>query len=221
MPDGSMLPIHPTPVVGMVGLVHDLSQVRGQAWQDAGDVIWMLGVPLEAGETPADGRLGLAGTSYLERIHGAVTGRPPEIDLELERSVQAFLRQAISQGLVKSAHDLSDGGLAVAAAECCMASGLGAHLELPSSAARLDRLLFAEGGARILVSVSPAQTVAWQEAVDASGIPAQCLGVVEDDSELSITQAGANLLTTPIAQMRERFEQAIPRRMGVDLPPTA
>ena len=221
MPDGSMLPIHPTPVVGMVGLVHDLSHVRGQAWQDAGDVIWMLGVPLEAGETPADGRLGLAGTSYLERIHGAVTGRPPQIDLELERSVQAFLRQAISQGLVKSAHDLSDGGLAVAAAECCMASGLGAHLELPSSAARLDRLLFAEGGARILVSVSPAQTVAWQEALDASGIPAQCLGVVEDDSELSITQAGTNVLTTPIAQMRERFEQAIPRRMGVDLPPTA
>jgi phosphoribosylformylglycinamidine synthase len=205
----------------MVGLVHDLSHVRGQAWQDAGDVIWMLGVPLEAGETPADDRLGLAGTSYLERIHGAVTGRPPQIDLELERSVQAFLRQAITQGLVKSAHDLSDGGLAVAAAECCMASGLGAHLELPSSAARLDRLLFAEGGARILVSVSPAQTVAWQEALDASGIPAQCLGVVEDDSELSITQAGANLLTTPIAQMRERFEQAIPRRMGVDLPPMA
>ena len=196
-------------------------QHRGQAWQDAGDVIWMLGVPLEAGETPADGRLGLAGTCYLERIHGAVTGRPPQIDLELERSVQAFLRQAISQGLVKSAHDLSDGGLAVAAAECCMASGLGAHLELPSSAARLDRLLFAEGGARILVSVSPAQTVAWQEALDASGIPAQCLGVVEDDSELSITQAGTNVLTSPIAQMRERFEQAIPRRMGVDLPPTA
>lgn len=79
-------------------------------------------------------------------------------------------------------------------------------------------MLFAEGGARILLSVSPAQTVAWQEALAASGIPAQCLGVVEDDSELSITQAGTNVLTTPIAQMRERFEQAIPRRMGVDLP---
>lgn len=218
MPDGSMLPIHPTPVVGMVGLVHDLSHIRGQAWQDNGDVIWMFGVPLEAGETPADGRLALAGTSYLERIHGVVTGRPPQIDLELERSVQAFLRKAITQGLVKSAHDLSDGGLAVAAAECCMASGLGAHLELPSSSARLDRLLFAEGGARILVSVSPAQTVAWQKALDASGIPAQCLGLVVDDSELSITQVGTNVLTIPIAQMHERFEQAIPRRMGVDLP---
>ena len=140
LPDGRMQPIHPTPVVGMVGLVHDLAHVRGQAWRAAGDVIWLLGAPLEAGEAPADPRLGLAGSSYLERMHGAVTGRPPEIDLELERAVQGFLRQAISQALVRSAHDLSDGGLAVAAAESCMASGLGAHLELPSSGARLDQI---------------------------------------------------------------------------------
>ena len=231
LPDGRMQPIHPTPVVGMVGLVHDLAQVRGQAWREAGDVIWLLGAPLEGGETPTDPRLGLAGSSYLERIHGAVTGRPPEIDLALERSVQGFLRQAIAAGLVRSAHDLSDGGLAVAAAECCMATGaakpLGAHLEIPAGTTRLDRLLFAEGGARILVSVAPAHTVAWQEALDAANaaapgsVPAQCLGVVEDEAELSISQAGHRLLQVPVAQLSERFEQAIPRRMGVDLPPTA
>ncbi|MBM5820053.1 MAG: phosphoribosylformylglycinamidine synthase II, partial [Cyanobacteria bacterium K_DeepCast_150m_m2_101] len=221
LPDGRMQPIHPTPVVGMVGLVHDLAHVRGQAWQEAGDVVWLLGVPLEAGETPADPRLSLAGSSYLERVHGAVTGRPPEIDLALERSVQGFLRQAIAQGLVRSAHDLSDGGLAVAASEACIASGLGAHLEIPASASRLDRLLFAEGGARILVSVAPSQTAAWQAALESSGVPAQCLGVVEDEAELSITQAAQELLKLPIALMHERFEQAIPRRMGVDLPPTA
>jgi len=201
--------------------VHDLAHVRGQAWQEAGDVVWLLGVPLEAGETPADPRLSLAGSSYLERVHGAVTGRPPEIDLALERSVQGFLRQAIAQGLVRSAHDLSDGGLAVAASEACIASGLGAHLEIPASASRLDRLLFAEGGARILVSVAPSQTAAWQAALESSGVPAQCLGVVEDEAELSITQAAQELLKLPIALMHERFEQAIPRRMGVDLPPTA
>ncbi|MFM8936093.1 MAG: AIR synthase-related protein, partial [Vulcanococcus sp.] len=245
LPDGRMQPIHPTPVVGMVGLVHDLAQVRGQAWREAGDVIWLLGAPLEAGEAPADPRLGLAGSSYLERVHGAVTGRPPEIDLVLERAVQGFLRQAIAAGLVRSAHDLSDGGLAVAAAECCMATAsghasapaatgpaasasskpLGAHLEIPAGAARLDRLLFAEGGARILVSVAPVHTAAWQEALDQAGVPAQCLGVVEDGSSdaasLSISQAGTSLLQLPVAQMAERFEQAIPRRMGVDLPPTA
>ncbi|MFZ9947389.1 MAG: AIR synthase-related protein, partial [Vulcanococcus sp.] len=221
LPDGRMQPIHPTPVVGMVGLVHDLAHVRGQAWREAGDAIWLLGVPLEAGEAPADPRLSLAGSSYLERVHGAVTGRPPEIDLVLERSVQGFLRQAISQGLVRSAHDLSDGGLAVAAAESCIASGLGAHLEIPASVARIDRLLFAEGGARILVSVAPAQGAAWQQALDAAGVPAQCLGVVAADTELQIQQAGQPLVQLPVAQLETQFEQAIPRRMGVDLPPTA
>ena len=222
LPDGRMQPIQPTPVVGMVGLVHDLAHVTGLAWQEAGDAIWMLGAPLAAGP---DERVTLAGTSYLERIHGQLTGRPPVIDLALERSVQAFLRQAISQGLVASAHDLSDGGLAVAAAECCMASGLGAHLELPADDGRLDHLLFAEGGARILVSVPPVQTMAWQQALDRArsaghDVPAQCLGVVAAGADFSISQAGTPLLELPIDQLRTTFEQAIPRRMGADLPPT-
>jgi len=115
----------------------------------------------------------------------------------------------------------------VAAAEASIASGLGAHLEIPASSARVDRLLFAEGGARILVSVAPAQTVAWQEALDAANasnagsVPAQCIGVVAAETELQIQQAGQPLLRLPVAQMASQFEQAIPRRMGVDLPPTA
>jgi phosphoribosylformylglycinamidine synthase len=234
LPDGTMQPIHPTPVVGLVGLVHNLEHVRGQAWRAAGDAIWLLGVPLETGETPADPRLGLAGSSYLERLHGAVTGRPPEIDLALERSVQGFLRQAIARGLVASAHDLSDGGLAVAAAECCIATAaasrapqpLGATLELPASSARLDRLLFAEGGARILVSVPAAQAGAWQQALDqanaaaAGSVPAQWLGRVTAQADLRVQRAGEAVLALPVAQLRDTFEQAIPRRMGVDLPPT-
>ncbi len=222
LPDGRMQPIQPTPVVGMVGLVHDLAHVTGLAWQEAGDAIWMMGAPLAAGP---DERVTLAGTSYLERIHGQLTGRPPVIDLALERSVQAFLRQAIGQGLVASAHDLSDGGLAVAAAECCMASGLGAHLELPAGDGRLDHLLFAEGGARILVSVPPVQTMAWQQALDQArsaghDVPAQCLGVVAAGVHFSISQAGTPLVELPIDQLSTTFEQAIPRRMGADLPPT-
>jgi phosphoribosylformylglycinamidine synthase len=230
LPDGSMQPIHPTPVVGMVGLVRDLAHVRGQAWRAAGDAIWLLGVPLETGEAPADPRLGLAGSSYLERLHGAVTGRPPETDLALERSVQGFLRQAIAQGLVASAHDLSDGGLAVAAAECCIVTAacgsLGAELDLPASSARLDRLLFAEGGARILVSVPAAQAGAWQQALDqanaaaAGSVPAQRLGRVTAQADLRVQRAGDAVLALPVAQLRDTFEQAIPRRMGVDLPPT-
>jgi phosphoribosylformylglycinamidine synthase II len=226
LPDGTLQPIHPTPVVGMVGLVHDLRQVTGQAWREPGDAIWLLGVPPEAGSAAADARVSLAGSSYLQVIHGAVTGRPPEIDLALERSVQAFLRRAIASALVRSAHDLSDGGLAVAAAEACLASGLGAHLELSAAAARLDRQLFAEGGARILVSVAPEQAIAWQQALDQvevaalGSVPARCLGVVLAEPQFSISQAGTPLLRLPLAAMRERYEQAIPCRMGVDLSPT-
>jgi phosphoribosylformylglycinamidine synthase II len=222
LPDGTMQPIHPTPVVGMVGLVHDLAHVRGQAWRQAGDAIWLLGVPLEGGEAPADPRLGLAGSSYLERIHGAVTGRPPEIDLALELAVQGFLRQAIAQGLVASAHDLSDGGLAVAAAECCIAGGLGAELELPAGSARIDRLLFAEGGARILVSVPAEQAAPWQVVLEQaqSLIPAQLLGQVSGQPSLRIHQAGTTLVDLAVSRLQECFEHAIPRRIGVDLPPT-
>ena len=218
LPNGTMQPIHPTPVVGMVGLVHNLEHVRGQAWRAAGDAIWLLGVQLETGDTPADPRLSLAGSSYLERLHGAVTGRPPEIDLQLERAVQGFLRQAIAAGLVASAHDLSDGGLAVAAAECCIATmaliPLGAELEIPASSARLDRLLFAEGGARILVSVPAGQDAAWQQALVAAAVPAERLGVVTAAASFVIRQAGQPLLEQSLAALEACYEQAIPRRMG-------
>ncbi len=221
LPDGTMQPIHPTPVVGMVGLVHDLQHVCGQAWRQAGDAIWLLGVSLaEVG----DQRLTLAGSSYLECIHGVVTGRPPLIDLELEKTVQTFLRLAIRQGLVASAHDLSDGGLAVAAAEACLAAGLdkglGASLELPE-AGRLDHLLFAEGGARILVSVPAQQAQAWRDACLQADVPAERLGQVEANGVFRVWQSRGPLLELPVAQLAQTYEQAIPRRMGADLPPSA
>nr|WP_231596652.1 phosphoribosylformylglycinamidine synthase subunit PurL [Synechococcus sp. CBW1108] len=218
LPDGSMQPIQPTPVVGMVGLVHDLAQLRGLAWREAGDAIWLLGVPLASQAGAAiEERVSLSGSSYLERIHGLVTGRPPLIDLALERQVQAFLRQAIGANLVNSAHDLSDGGLAVAAAECCIASGLGAQLQLPPSGDRLDRLLFAEGGARILVSVAPAAAQRWQAALAAAAVPAQPIGTVTALASLRISQAGSLLVDQGIGELQTCYEQAIPRRMGGDL----
>jgi phosphoribosylformylglycinamidine synthase len=219
-----MQPIHPTPVVGMVGLVHDLAQVTGLAWREAGDAIWLLGVPLDAGDDLTDGRVSLAASSYLEVIHGALTGRPPLVDLDLEVVVQRFLREAIAAGLVASAHDLADGGLAVAAAESCIASGLGADLLLPAGNARPDRLLFAEGGARVLLSVAPADQQAWQERLAAaaaagSPVPACCVGVVTAEAKLTVKQADVVLLGLPLAQLVDRFEGAIPRRLKQAAPP--
>ena len=225
LPDGSLQPIHPTPVVGMVGLVHDLAHVTGLAWRQPGDAIWLLGVPPEAGEGPADPRVSLAAGSYLEVVHGRLTGRPPEVDLALERRVQAFLREAIAAGLVASAHDLSDGGLAVAAAECCVAAGvaagLGARLHLPAGLARPDRLLFAEGGGRVLVGVAVSQAEAWGRVLEQAGsaVPALRLGEVVAGGDLAIHRGEAVLLRLPVAALHDCYEAAIPRRLRGAAPP--
>jgi phosphoribosylformylglycinamidine synthase II len=221
LPDGTLQPIHPTPVVGMVGLVADLAHVRGLAWRQVADPIWLLGVP--PGDASEE-RLGLAGSSYQGVIHGLLSGRPPRVDLDLERGVQALLRRAIHADLVASAHDLSDGGLAVALAESCIASGLGAQITLPQSAERWDRLLFAEGGARVLVSVPPEREMAWQallrDTFSGDAPPSTRLGLVSATAELVIRQGDSVAVHLPVSQLQEAYEQALPRRMrGAGLPP--
>jgi phosphoribosylformylglycinamidine synthase len=198
--------------------VHDLAHVTGLAWGQAGDAIWLLGVPLDEN---GDDRLGLGGSSYLEVVHGQLTGRPPLTDLALEGQVQGFLRAAIAAGLVRSAHDLSDGGLAVALAEACIASGLGAAVDLPAGGGRPDRLLFAEGGARVLVSVAPEQEAAWGTALAEAGeaVPAERVGTVTADSRLVVARGGEPLLALAVEQLRHTYEQAIPARLGKAGPP--
>jgi phosphoribosylformylglycinamidine synthase subunit PurL len=158
--DGKPQPIYPTPVVGMVGLIPDLDFVSGQGWRSPGDIIYLLGLRLD---TSSDERITLGGSEYLATIHGTIAGKPPVVDFELERRVQSVCREGIRRGWVRSAHDCAEGGLAVALAECCISSQLGAtvHLNQPPDS-RYDELLFGEGGARILVSVAPDQVEAWE-----------------------------------------------------------
>ncbi|HEY9835895.1 MAG TPA: AIR synthase related protein, partial [Vampirovibrionales bacterium] len=123
---GTPQPIYPTPVIGMVGLIPDITQVCGQGWQAEGDLIYLLGLPLNA-STPY---LSLGGSEYLAAIHGIVAGKPPIVDFDLERRVQSATRAGIAQGWVCSAHDCAEGGLAVALAEACISSQLGAEINL-------------------------------------------------------------------------------------------
>jgi phosphoribosylformylglycinamidine synthase len=227
LPDGRIQPIQPTPVVGMVGLVSDLNRVRGMGWRQPGDAIWLLGLAPESGVEGSDDRISLAGSSYQTVIHGLCTGRPPRIDLELEARLQELLRRAIAADLVASAHDLSDGGLAVAAAEACLAGGLGCCLELPASGVRLDRLLFAESAGRVLVSVPVGAAAGWRQLLSeaaAVGVPTTLLGEVVAQAELKLSIGAETLLRLSLDSLRDSFEGGIPRRLGAnplgELPPT-
>ena len=150
-------------------------------------------------------------------IHGLLTGRPPRVDLDLELRVQALVRQALAQGLLASAHDSSDGGLAVALAECSIASGLGVDGSLPGDGVRPERSLFAEGGARILVSVRAECLDAWMSllASDAHvGVPVTTLGAVADHGRFRLSLGSNPVLDQAVQTLTECFEQALPRRLG-------
>lgn len=228
--EGKPTPIYPTPVVGMVGLVPDLSKTVGQGWQAEGDVIYLLG-SLQTG-------LSLGASEYLAVIHNTVAGMPPLVNFELERRVQTACRNGIRQGWVRSAHDCAEGGLAVALAECCISGGRGADVTLevtpttvqPSSASlpsdsqsvqsdnRIDTLLFGEGGARILVSVAPEQVELWEDYLTQQlGSDWQRLGQVGSDiTPLSLSNASSfPIISVSIADMGDRWSTAIERRLSL------
>ena len=208
--DGTLQPIHPTPVVGMVGLVEDIEQVVGLGWRQPGDAVLLLGV---APDEQGDDRLGLAGSSYQMLVSGVLAGRPPRVDFELERGVQQLLRQAIAAGLLASAHDSSDGGLAVALAESSIASALGVDLKLNGRPEGLARTLFAEGGARVAISVKAECRPQWDQLAAESTVPITELGVVNDGSTFRI-HCGEKDVQWSLADLKRAHQEGLPRRIG-------
>ena len=165
--------IFPTPIVGMVGLLDDISHATTQWFKAEGDVVFLLG------ETRDE----LGGSEYLKVVHGLTVGRPPSLDLGGEQSLQQTCLEAIRAGIVSSAHDCADGGLAVALAECCMTgpcARLGARLELPGEL-RPDALLFGESASRIVVSVRPEHAEGLRAIARGRGVPCVELGEVGGD----------------------------------------
>ena len=218
LPNNTVIPIHPTPVIGMVGLIEDINKICKKSWVKAEDQIWMIGLPLE-NNINQDERISLSASSFLEYIHGLKTGRPPEIDLNLEKQVHAFLREVIKQGIINSAHDLSDGGLAVAIAECCISSGYGANIFLPPSQSRLDRLLFAEGGARVLVSCSTDQIVELKKyykniSLQGSNLfSISHLGNVNNQKKLLVSQSNNTIIDVNILDLKDTYKDAIHKKI--------
>ena len=160
--EGNPQPIYPTPVIGMVGLISDITKLCGQYWQNQGDIIYLLGYTQFNVSFPQ-----LSASEYLAVIHNTTAGQPPIVNFELERQVQAACRYGIRQGWIKSAHDLAEGGLAVALAECCIGKGLGAEIYLTiTEEQRLDEVLFGEIASQIIVSVSPDTVSRWETYLD-------------------------------------------------------
>ncbi|MEH1960249.1 MAG: phosphoribosylformylglycinamidine synthase subunit PurL [Nostoc sp.] len=207
-------PIYPTPVVGMVGLIPDITKICGQGWQASGDVIYLLGLPLTS-------QISLGASEYLATIHSTVAGQPPRVDFDLERRVQKVCREGIRNGWVRSAHDSAEGGVAIAIAECCIAGNLGAEIKLeiaPTQLNRLDEVLFAEGGARILVSVASAQQEIWESYLQEHlGQQWQKLGTVANfETDLGVfTTDNQALIKVSIEDMSDRYSHAIARRLAM------
>jgi len=186
--------IYPTPVMGVVGLVEDAARTLRRSFVAAGDLVYLLG---DTGED-------LGGSEYLEVVHHRVAGRPPRLDLEAEKRLHALLAEGAARGVLLSAHDLSDGGLGVAAAEGCFAGeepGLGARLDLPAGP-RPDVLLFSETPSRALVTTRDELRIA--ELARRHGVRWARVGTVGGD-RLAIASAATILVDLAVGELHQAW----------------
>jgi len=198
--------IYPTPVIGMVGLLEDVTRTARVGFRDAGDLAVLLG---RSGDD-------LGGTEYLKLATGEAKGVPPRIDLETEARVQRCCLEAVRSGLARSAHDCSDGGLAVALAECCMAGGVGLNCPedtlrglLERDGCRVDSLLFGESQSRIVLSVAPDRLAELEKMASGGGVPLAVLGTVGGE-RLRL----GKMVELPVSEMRSAWSEAYRRMMS-------
>ncbi|HYO82495.1 MAG TPA: phosphoribosylformylglycinamidine synthase subunit PurL [Bryobacteraceae bacterium] len=195
-------PIFPTPVIGIVGLL-DTRPPLGLSFRNAGRTLVLLGGLGDSDEV----RFG--GTQYAKNVLKDLWGLPPVLDMRFEKQLQAAMRQVATEGLAESAHDLSDGGLAVALAECSFEFGIGAKVELDSDL-RPEFLLFGEAASRILVSCTDPSRI--QTIADKFGVPAMLAGVTVE-GRLEITNRGLPLISSAVSDLRKAWDRALEYRL--------
>ncbi len=188
-------PIYPTPVVGIVGLLEDASKSVGAAFGRHGDQILLVGY----GEPRVDA----------SRYLGRCAGLPPAPDLVKEQALITLLVKAAKMGLMQSAHDVSEGGFAVALAESCINGGIGADVTIPTGR-RADEAMFGEGGGRVIVSCHPDHVTAIQ-GLATGGLGAKVIGTVGGD-DVIVTVTGCTT-RVPLSDLREVWEGSIPRAL--------
>jgi phosphoribosylformylglycinamidine synthase subunit PurL len=198
--------VDPTPTIAMVGLVEKEQHVTTQHFKKAGDIIFLLG---NIGSE-------LGASHFLKVCHGLKEGLPPRLNIELELAVQNATRDLIRTGLVKSAHDCSEGGLAVALAECCFNPHqlLGAEIELLEKDLRLDQIFFNETQSRIVISIAPEDDMAVSDLLKKQNVPFQRLGRVGGEklsirvSEQQFSWSIANLYDDWFNSIRNTIEDS-------------
>lgn len=192
--------VYPTPVIGAVGILDDVTRRLTQWFEKEGDVILLLGPQREE----------LDGSEYLSSVCGLVRGRPT-IDLQMERALQGLLIEANSTGLLRSAHDVTDGGLAVALAEACFRrSGqlLGCDISL-LEVARPDAALFGEAPSRVVVSCAPEDVKSLEELAGGAGVPIAALGAVCSGRIVVRGPAGEALISVETAEALRAWESGV------------
>jgi len=195
--------IYPTPVIGALGVLEDVSKAVPSGFRGDGDVVYLVGVAAERDGTEdviTSAPHELAGSEYLRQFHGLVAGSP-RIDLALEARVQRVLVEAASEGLLRSAHDCSHGGLAVALTEACLANGVGFATDRVRLRGRRDAALFGEAPSRVVVSVDESQVGAFEAVLARIEVPAVRLGITGGDRLHIVTSIDA-----PLVDLRAAYE---------------
>jgi phosphoribosylformylglycinamidine synthase subunit PurL len=207
------VPIHPTPVVGVLGIIDDVAARIPSGWQDAGENLYLLGVTATE----------LSGSAWAQVMHGHLGGRPPRVDLAAERRLAELLRAGSDQGLLSSAHDLSTGGLAQALADAVLRFGVGARVWLTELMERdgvdAAAALFSESTGRVLVTVPREEDVKFRGLCEGRGYPVLRIGVTDAaaaGAEPALELQGLFTLTVP--ELRSLSSETLPAAFGATVP---
>ncbi|GAA4773517.1 phosphoribosylformylglycinamidine synthase subunit PurL [Microbacterium gilvum] len=200
-------PIHPTPVVGVLGIVDDVARRIPSGWQDAGENIYLLGVTKEE----------LSGSAWAEVVHSHLGGRPPAVDLEGEKRLAGLIAAARDEWLISSAHDLSEGGLGQALAEGVLRFGVGARVWLSEIIERdgvdAATALFSESTGRVLVTVPREEDVKFRGLCEGRGYTVARIGVTDTEPALEVQ----DVFTIPVSELRELSTSTLPARFGATI----
>ncbi|MGF3052930.1 phosphoribosylformylglycinamidine synthase subunit PurL [Microbacterium sp. YY-03] len=205
------VPIHPTPVVGVLGIIDDVARRIPSGWQDAGENLYLLGV------TSTE----LSGSQWAGVIHDHLGGRPPAVDLAAEKTLAGLLRAGADQGLISAAHDLSEGGLAQALVDTTTRFGVGARVWLTEIMERdgvdAASALFSESTGRVIVSVPREEDVKFRGLCDGRGYPVLRIGVTDIASENAALEV-QDVFTVTVDELREVSRATLPAAFGPVIP---